>query len=102
MGNKLKSTPPPNYIFKGKPLKHFNNNNYTRKEKIEIVQLLWSDYGDGLLSQEVLVEIVLSNSYGAYTAKLILNDMMQKGILKINPFNKTNKPIFKKKGLFDW
>jgi hypothetical protein len=27
---------------------------------------------------------------------------MEKGVLKINPFNHTTKPIFKKKGLFDW
>ena len=55
-----------------------------------------------MINKDILVAIVLDKLFPAYTAQLILNDMMEKGVLKINPFNHTTKPIFKKKGLFDW
>ncbi len=100
--NKLTSTPPLPYTFKGKPLQKTRSNNYTKEEKIELIEQLWNDYYGGMIKPQVLTNIVLDNLYPSYTAQLILNDMMQKGILKKNPFTLTDKPIFKKKGLFDW
>ena len=100
--NKLTSTPPLPYTYKGKPLQKTRSNNYTKEEKIELIQQLWNDYYGGMIKPQVLINIVLDNLYPSYTAQLILNDMMQKGILKKNPFTFTDKPIFKKKGLFDW
>ena len=40
-----------------------------------------------MINKDILVTIVLDNLFPAYTAQLILNDMMEKGVLKINPFN---------------
>lgn len=100
--NKLTSTPPLPYTYKGKPIQKLRGNNYTKEEKIELIQQLWNDYYGGMIKPEVLTNIVLDNLYPSFTAQLILNDMMQKGILKKNPFTFTDKPIFKKKGLFDW
>ena len=100
--NKLNSTPPLPYTFKGKPLQKTRSNNYTKEEKIELIEQLWNDYYGGMIKPQVLTNIVLDNLYPSYTAQLILNDMMQKGNLKKNPFTFTDKPIFKKKGLFDW
>ena len=100
--NKLTSTPPLPYTYKGKPLQKTRSNDYTKEEKIELIQQLWNDYYGGMIKPQVLTNIVLDNLYPSYTAQLILNDMMEKGILKKNPFTLTDKPIFKKKGLFDW
>lgn len=100
--NKLTSTPPLPYTYKGKPLQKTRSNNYTKEEKIELIEQLWNDYHGGMIKPQVLTNIVLDNLFPSYTAQLILNDMMQKGILKKNPFTFTDKPIFKKKGLFDW
>ena len=101
--NSIKATPPAfTYTFKGKPLQRTRFNNYTQAEKIELIEQLWNEYNAGILKPQILTNIVLDNLFPAYTAQLILNDMMEKGVLKINPFNNTTKPIFKKKGIFDW
>ena len=90
------------YLFKGKPLQGIRNNSYSSADKIELINQLWDDYSSGMINKDILVAIILDKLFPAYTAQLILNDMMEKGVLKINPFNHTTKPIFKKKGLFDW
>jgi hypothetical protein len=97
-------TPPTSlqYFFKGKPLQPVRNNNYSQVEKIEIINQLWSDYHAGMLKSDILVIIVLDKLFPIYTAQLILNDMMEKKILKKNPFTNTTNLIFKKKGIFEW
>jgi hypothetical protein len=55
-----------------------------------------------MLKSDILVIIVLDKLFPAYTAQLILNDMMEKKILKKNPFTNTTNLIFKKKGIFEW
>lgn len=103
MSDDFKSTPPAlQYFYKDKPIQKLRGNNYTKEEKIELIQQLWFDYESGMLDKDILIKIVLDNLYPSFTAQLILNDMMEKGILKKNPFTFTDKPIFKKKGLFDW
>ena len=40
--------------------------------------------------------------FGGYTAKLILDDMLKKNIIRKNPLTSENKPFFKPKGVFDF
>ena len=68
--------------FKEKPLQHWYNNNYTKEEKLQIVIDLQNDYENGLLSQEVIAWIVNNKRFGDFSCRLIIQDMLKKGIIK--------------------
>tara|TARA_Y100000401_G_C8204959_1_gene165517 strand:- start:158 stop:439 length:282 start_codon:yes stop_codon:yes gene_type:complete len=68
--------------FKEEPLEHFYNNRYTKEEKLQIVLDLWEDYENGLLSQETIAWIVNNKRFGDFSCRLIIQDMLKKGIIK--------------------
>lgn len=68
--------------FKEEPLEHSYNNRYTKEEKLQIVLDLWQDYENGLLSQEVIAWIVNNKRFGDFSCRLIIQDMLKKGIIK--------------------
>ena len=68
--------------FKEEPLEHSYNNSYTKEEKLQIVLDLWQDYENGLLSQETIAWIVNNKRFGDFSCRLIIQDMLKKGIIK--------------------
>jgi hypothetical protein len=68
--------------FKEEPLQHWYNNNYTKEEKLQIVIDLQNDYENGLLSQETIAWIVNNKRFGEFSCRLIIQDMLKKGIIK--------------------
>jgi len=68
--------------FKEEPLEHSYNNRYTKEEKLQIVLDLWQDYENGLLSQETIAWIVNNKRFGDFSCRLIIQDMLKKGIIK--------------------
>ena len=71
-------------------------------QKLEITLQLESDYKSGMLSVEQLTWIINQKKFGSYTAKLILDDMLKKKIIRKNPLTGENKPFIKPKGVFDF
>ena len=68
--------------FKEEPLEHSYNYRYTKEEKLQIVLDLWQDYENGLLSQETIAWIVNNKRFGDFSCRLIIQDMLKKGIIK--------------------
>ena len=68
--------------FKEEPLEHSYNISYTKEEKLQIVLDLWHDYENGLLSQETIAWIVNNKRFGEFSCRLIIQDMLKKGIIK--------------------
>ena len=68
--------------FKEEPLEHSYNNSYTKEEKLQIVLDLWQDYENGLLSQETIAWIVNNKRFAEFSCRLIIQDMLKKGIIK--------------------
>ena len=68
--------------FKEEPLEHSYNNSYTKEEKLQIVIDLQNDYENGLLSQETIAWIVNNKRFGEFSCRLIIQDMLKKGIIK--------------------
>jgi hypothetical protein len=67
--------------FKDEPLQHYHRNNYTKAEKLQIVVDLWNDYENGLLNKETISWIVENKRCGHFSCKLIIEDMIKKGIV---------------------
>ena len=101
MSNYLKTTPLP-YYFKGKLLQSFRKNDYTKEEKLEIVIKLNQEYKAGILSVGKLVWIWENDRFGKFTCELIIDDMLERGILKLNPITMDKRTFRKKKTIFDW
>ena len=102
----MTKTPPPSleqpYYYNDKELEDTFNNYYSKAQKLEITMNLWSDYNSGMLSAEQLTWIINQKKFGGYTAKLILDDMLKKNIIRKNPLTGENKPFIKPKGVFDF
>jgi len=101
------SAPPSNfYYYKNKPLQHFYKNDYSKEEKLEITMQLESDYKAGMVSAAQLKWIYSESRYGAYTATRILDEMLNKKIIKRNPVTgdsrRFSNPSGKLKTKFDW
>ena len=101
MSNYLKTTPLP-YYFKGKLLQPFRKNDYTKEEKLEIVIKLNQEYAAGMLPVSKLIWIYENDCFGKYTVQLIIDDMLEKGIIKLNPITLDKRRFRLKKGFFDW
>ena len=84
MSNSYPVTPLP-YYFKGKELQPTKNNSYTFKEKVEICIKLNQEYKAGILSVGKLVWIWENGRFGKFTVECIIDDMLEKEIIKINP-----------------
>lgn len=93
---------PESYLFNGQPLQHKFNNNYSKAEMLEITINLNKDYESGQLSAKTLSWIIDNKRFGDFTAKVILDKMLAKGIIKENPVTKDAQPNFKPKTVFDW
>ena len=101
----MTKTPPSSeipYYYNDKELEDTFNNYYTKAQKLEITLQLESDYKSGMLSVEQLTWIINQKKFGGYTAKLILDDMLKKKIIRKNPLPGENKPFIKPKGVFDF
>jgi len=101
------SAPPSNfYYYKNKPLQHFYKNDYTKEEKLEITMQLQSDYEAGMLSVSQCRWIWENKRYGSFTASRIMDEMMNKKIIKKNPVTgdsrRFSNPSGKTKSIFDW
>jgi hypothetical protein len=97
---------PSYYYYKDKPLQHFYKNTYSKEEKLEIIMQLESDYKAGMLSVEQCRWIYNNQRYGSYTATRIMDEMMNKKIIKRNPVTgdsrRFSNPSGKTKSIFDW
>ena len=109
MSSKFSDNRPDNpsyYYYKDKPLQHFFRNDYTKEEKLEITMQLESDYKAGMVSAAQLKWIYSESRYGAYTATRILDEMLNKKIIKRNPVTgddrRFSNPSGKTKTKFDW
>jgi len=109
MSSKFSDNRPDNpsyYYYKDKPLQHFYKNDYTKEEKLEITMQLESDYKAGMLSVEQCRWIYNNQRYGSYTATRIMDEMMNRKIIKKNPITGDNRrfsnPSGKTKGPFDF
>jgi len=101
------SAPPSNfYYYKNKPLQHFYKNDYTKEEKLEITMQLQSDYEAGMLSVSQCRWIWENKRYGSFTASRIMDEMMNKKIIKKNPVTGDSRRFSnlsgKPKSIFDW
>ena len=101
MSNNSIITPLP-YFYKNKKLQSFRKNTYTFKEKVEIVIKLNQEYKAGILSVGKLVWIWENDRFGKFTCELIIDDMLERGILKLNPITMDKRRFRKKKTIFDW
>ena len=101
MSNNSIITPLP-YLYKNKELQSFRKNTYTFKEKVEIVIKLNQEYKAGILSVGKLVWIWENDRFGKFTCELIIDDMLERGILKLNPITLDKRTFRKKKTIFDW
>ena len=90
------------YYYNDKELEDTFNNYYTKAQKLEITMQLESDYKSGMLSVEQLTWIINQKKCGSFTAKLILDDMFKKKIIRKNPLTGENRPFIKPKGVFDF
>jgi len=109
MINKSSDNRPDNphlYYYKDKPLQHFFRNDYSKEEKLEITMQLESDYKAGMLSESQLVWVFENSRYGSYTATRIMDEMLNKKIIKRNPVTgdsrRFSNPSGKPKSIFDW
>ena len=109
MINKSSDNRPDNphlYYYKDKPLQHFYKNDYSKEEKLEITMQLESDYKAGMVSAAQLKWIYSESRYGAYTATKILDEMLNKKIIKRNPVTgdsrRFSNPSGKPKGPFNF
>ena len=109
MINKSSDNRPDNphlYYYKDKPLQHFYKNDYSKEEKLEITMQLESDYKAGMLSVEQCRWIYNNQRYGSYTATRIMDEMMNRKIIKKNPITgddrRFSNPSGKPKTKFDW
>ena len=101
MSNSYPVTPLP-YYFKGKELQPTKNNSYTFKEKVEICIKLNQEYKAGILSVGKLVWIWENGRFGKFTVECIIDEMLEKKIIKINPITLDKRRFREKKGFFDW
>ena len=101
MSNKFPPTPLP-YLFKGKPLQSMRKNNYSKSEKIEIVIKINNEYKAGLLPLSKLIWIWVNERFGKFTAEMLIDDMLEKGIIKLNPITMDKRTFRKPKTIFDW
>ena len=94
------------YYYKNKPLQHFYNNDYSKEEKLEITIQLQSDYEAGMLSVSQCRWIWENKRYGSFTASRIMDEMMNKKIIKKNPITgddrRFSNPSGKPKGPFNF
>ena len=109
MSSKFSDNRPDNpsyYYYKDKPLQHFYKNDYTKEEKLEITMQLQSDYEAGMLSVSQCRWIWENKRYGSFTASRIMDEMMNKKIIKKNPVTgdsrRFSNPSGKTKSIFDW
>jgi hypothetical protein len=109
MNNKFSDNRPDNpsyYYYKDKPLQHFYKNTYSKEEKLEITTQLESNYKAGMLSESQLVWVFENSRYGSYTATRIMDEMLNKKIIKRNPVTgdsrRFSNPSGKPKTKFDW
>jgi DUF971 family protein len=49
-----------------------------------------------------LIWIYENDCFGKYTVQLIIDDMLEKGIIKLNPITLDKRTFRKKKTIFDW
>ena len=90
------------YLYKNKELQSFRKNTYTFKEKVEICIKLNQEYKAGILSVGKLVWIWENGRFGKFTVECIIDDMLEKEIIKLNPITLDKLKFREKKGFFDW
>ena len=89
------------YLYNNEPLQKSYNNNYTPPEKIEINELIQSDFENGMLSFEQMYLIINDGLYGSFTCMRIIDNLMHSGKLKKNPITLTTRSFKPKKKPFD-
>ena len=103
MRDKFSDTPPEDsYNYKDKPLEHFHFNNYTKEEKLEITLQIERDFNAGMISISQLTWIYENKKYGSFSARLCLDKLMKKNVLKRNPITGDKRLFNKEKSKFDW